>query len=204
MIRFTGAVLPLTFLALALAGCDDPDAPETDAPEDDDRKQTVFEVDVAEDMTRFLFDDAPLHEDGMPDGGNSFVTSGYLYPAGFLDTNEGVNADGSPAHPDKVIGTWTCRGFFLGEGAYEEGIALNTVQTYMLYDAPGYAADKLDANFIITQGFELMVPDIQVTRPITGTSGSMSGMFGEMDQVLEGFSAGGGVELSVVFDLIER
>ena len=31
---------------------------------------------------------------------------GYLYPAGTLETSNGVRADGTPEFPDKVIGRW--------------------------------------------------------------------------------------------------
>ena len=77
--------------------------------------------DVAEDITRFTFAAAPVFDDGMPAYGNAFVTQGYIYPAGTLsDGAEGVNPDGSPAYPDLVIGTWTCDGYFVGDGMRTE------------------------------------------------------------------------------------
>ena len=60
------------------------------------------EVEVAEDGTRFVFDEAPLLENGYPAYGNAFVTQGYIYPAGTLDGTNGVNADGSPEFPELV------------------------------------------------------------------------------------------------------
>ncbi|HZA22612.1 MAG TPA: hypothetical protein VFA32_08420, partial [Dehalococcoidia bacterium] len=39
----------------------------------------VLKFDVAEDATRFVFDEAPVFDDGLPAYGNAFVTSGYLY-----------------------------------------------------------------------------------------------------------------------------
>ncbi len=109
----------------------------------------------------------------MPNGGNSFVTSGYLYPEGSLADRDGVDADGGPAYPESVLGTWTCRGFFLGEGAYELGPALATTQTYMIYDEPGYDPLKLAPTLIVTDGFEMMVTDVPVTRAVIGTSGAL-------------------------------
>jgi hypothetical protein len=62
--------------------------------------------DVAEDLSRFVHDEAPVFDDGMPAFGNAFVTQGYVYPAGTLDGGvEGTTPEGGPAFPDKVIGT---------------------------------------------------------------------------------------------------
>ena len=44
--------------------------------------------DVAEDMTRFVFAEQPVHEDGMPAYGNPFITQGYIYPAGTLERRQ--------------------------------------------------------------------------------------------------------------------
>ena len=72
---------------------------------------------VAEDLSRFVYDGSPVFEDGMPAYGNAFVTQGYVYPAGTLDGGvEGTTPDGSPAFHDKVIGTWTCDGYYVGDG----------------------------------------------------------------------------------------
>src|SRR5262245_16726266 len=55
----------------------------------------VLEFDVAEDMTRFVFNKDVAYEDGMPADGSSFITRGYIYEPGTLDGTNGVNADGS-------------------------------------------------------------------------------------------------------------
>ncbi len=72
---------------------------------------SALQFDVAEDASRFVFDETPLHGDGLPAYGNEFVTQGYLYPPGTLtcvdNGCDGVNPDGSPEFPDLVIGTWT-------------------------------------------------------------------------------------------------
>ena len=74
----------------------------------------LVRFDVAEDHTRFVFSPAPVHEDGLPAYGNPFLTQGYIYEAGTLDGGvEGVNPDGSPAFPDRIIGSWTCDGWYV-------------------------------------------------------------------------------------------
>ena len=51
--------------------------------------------DVAEDHTRFIFDESgPLHDEGMPAYGNAFVTQGH--PEGVLDGADGRTKAGEP------------------------------------------------------------------------------------------------------------
>ena len=52
------------------------------ADDNDDETSEAFEFEVAEDATRFAFDDEPVFDDGMPGYGNPFVTQGYIYEAG--------------------------------------------------------------------------------------------------------------------------
>src|SRR3712207_7801 len=75
----------------------------------------VVQFDVAEDMSRFVFDKSVTHTDGMPKHGSAFITQGYIYPYGTLNGSNGVLANGKPEFPTKVIGEWTCRGWFVGE-----------------------------------------------------------------------------------------
>jgi hypothetical protein len=88
------------------------------AQADGGRRARTIEVDIAEDGTRFVIDEAPVFDDGFPAHGNPFVTQGYIYPAGTLTDSNGVNPDGSPEFPDKVLGEWSCSGFFIAEGAH--------------------------------------------------------------------------------------
>lgn len=82
----------------------------------------VFTVEVAEDVTRLVFNDAPVLEDGLPAYGNAYITQGYIYPEGtLLEGVSGSLKDGSPAFPDKVLGEWTSWGYHVGkEGAYTQ------------------------------------------------------------------------------------
>ncbi len=44
----------------------------------------TIKLNVAENATRFAFDEAPVHEDGLPAYDSSFITQGYTYEYGTL------------------------------------------------------------------------------------------------------------------------
>lgn len=136
--------------------------------------------DVAEDHTRIFMADNPLHENGMPAHGNAFVSQGYIYPAGTLDAGtKGVLEDGTPAFPDLVMGTWTCDGYFVGEGANATtGVWVISRQTFAFEDG----------DTIITQGTEIVDVGVENLRPVTGATGEYADLSGGMVQTLLGFS----------------
>ena len=171
--------------------------PLTDAP-------TQF--DVAESAARFAFDEAPVFEDGFPAYGNAFVTQGYIYPHGFLDDHEGIASDGGPAYPEMVIGEWTCRGWFIGNGARTvTGPWVITTQHYDLYDVPGYEAGKATGwNNLVSEGYEVADVDTVIRRPISAGTGVFRGAVGAVDQVLLGFNATEGVNLRFTLDIDAR
>ena len=145
--------------------------------------------DVAEDHTRFVFDEAPVFDDGMPAYGNAFITQGYIYPAGTLDAGvEGVNPDGSPAYPEQVIGVWTCDGFFVGDG-------MRTTEGPMVITRQVYAFE--DGDVLITQGPEFMADGVQFTRAVTGGTGDYADAPAELQQTFLGMSEGLGVRLQM-------
>jgi hypothetical protein len=142
----------------------------------------TLEVDIAEDGTRFAFDDAPVFDDGMPAHGNPFVTQGYIYPAGTLTDSNGVNPDGSPEFPEKVIGEWSCSGYFIGDGAHStEGAWVYTTQLFAFTDDPESGAET-----IVVTGYEGAEVGANVTGAITGGTGEYSKVAGEADQELLG------------------
>ena len=133
----------------------------------------MLRFDVAEDGTHFVFDPDLTDGDGMPGYGTSFVTHGYLYPAGTLSESNGVNADGSPEFPDQVLGEWICRGWFVGEGMRTTtGAIVVTSQLYSFGDTPGEA-------MISSDGYELADVGVEIARAITGGTGSFVGAGGE-------------------------
>ena len=160
-------------------------------------------VEIAENPFRFSFDTTgPVFEDGTPAYGNHFVTQGYIYPVDTLEGGDsGVNADGSPLYPDQVLGEWTCRGVFVGDGfATVSGPIVNTTQLFSFYPKPGYDPNKLgEAASLVTEGFELADVGVPVKRAITGGTQQFQRAKGEARQTLLGISEQFGVSLKVRF-----
>ncbi|MEN8132807.1 MAG: hypothetical protein ABFS45_22020 [Pseudomonadota bacterium] len=129
-----------------------------------------------------------MFDDGSPKAGNAFVTHGYIYEKGFFDTyNEGVDEQGNPVRPDLVIGEWTCRGYFVGDGMNTKtGPWVISTQTFDFYDKPGYHENQ-DRQFgkqmVTTEGYELVDVDKPVKRAITGGAGHFSTTKGEHKQI---------------------
>ncbi len=147
--------------------------------------------DVAEDINRFVYAEAPVFEDGMPAYGNPFITQGYVYPAGTLDGGvEGTLPDGSPAFPDKVIGTWTCDGFLVGDGMRTTTGAIVITRQIIAF---------ADGDLLITHGPELADVDVAVVRAVTGGTGDYADAPAEIRQTLLGMSDGYGVRLQMEF-----
>ena len=150
----------------------------------------VLRFDVAEDMTRFAFDPDLTHDDGMPAYGSAFITSGYIYPAGTLDGTNGVNPDGTPEFPEKVLGQWVCRGWFVGDGARTaNGAMVITTQLYTYGGELGHA-------MLVSDGYELADVGVQIDRAITGGTGPFTGADGVARQAFLGFNASEGVNLT--------
>lgn len=141
--------------------------------------------DVAEDHTRFVFAPAPVHTDGMPAYGNPFVTQGYIYEAGTLNAGgEGVNPDGTPAFPDRVIGTWNCDGYYVGDGAHTKtGTMIVSRQVFQFEDG----------GLIVSQGVELADYGVPMQRVITGGLGDYADLEAVLVQTNLGMSDGFGI-----------
>jgi hypothetical protein len=144
----------------------------------------TLEVDIAEDGTRFVIDEAPVFEDGFPAYGNAFITQGYIYPAGTLSDSDGVNPDGSPQCPNRVIGEWSCSGYFIADGAHTtEGSWVYTTQLFAFGDDPDSGAET-----VVVTGYEGAEVGEIVTGAITGGTGRYAAARGEADQELLGMN----------------
>ncbi len=148
--------------------------------------------DVAEDHTRIFMAAQPVHENGMPAHGNAFVSQGYIYPEGTLaDGTVGVLEDGSPAFPDLVLGTWTCDGYFVGEGGNATtGVWIISRQTFAFNDGAT----------VVTQGTEIADVGQPNLRPITGATKDYAEINGGLIQTTLGFTDFWGLSATYAFE----
>jgi hypothetical protein len=149
--------------------------------------EALTAFDVAEDLTRFVYAETPRFDDGMPAYGNAFVTQGYIYPAGTLDGGiEGTLPDGRPAFPEKVIGVWTCDGYFVGEGMRTKtGTFVVSRQVFQFFGE----------GLLVTDGPEIVNPGQAVERAIVGGTGEYAEAGPEIVQVMLGMTDGYGARL---------
>lgn len=176
LIVAVGAVLfaALGLATVALAGRKDkgPNAPFE-----------LLEIEVAEDVTAVVFDEAPVYDDGWPAHGNPFITMGYIYPKGTLNGTNGVLYDdeGNP-YPefDSVLGTWICYGRAIGEAGHAAtGPWAVSTQIFQFNEAYGNAT-------LVTSGYETMEVGAPVVRAVTGGTGAFLAARGEATQALLG------------------
>lgn len=177
-----GALALLAAVAVPLAG----------AVQAASGKVKVIELDVSEDMTRFIFDKDVTFEDGMPADGSAFITRGYLYEPGTLQGDgDGVNEDGSPQYPDKVIGEWICSGYMINDAGHATGgVWVFSTQFFQFGTTPG-------AQTIVSQGYELADVGVAISRAITGGTGAYADARGQGEQTMLGLNATDGVNLRV-------
>ena len=178
-------------LMLVLSACTPIVAPAVAALPQLQEEIQVLEFDVAEDMNRFIFDQDVVYEDGMPADGSSFITRGYLYEAGTLTESNGVNPDGSPEFPEKVIGEWICQGYMINDAGHAKGgVWVFSTQFFQFGKEAG-------AQTLVTTGYELADVGVAIARAITGGSGEYSTARGETSQIMLGLNASEGVNLRV-------
>ena len=157
---------------------------------------TIVQFDVSESGPRFVFDEAPVFDDGLPAYGNAFVTEGYIFPYGYLDTNQGVGEDGQPINPKDVIGRWTCRGWFVGDGAKTvTGPWVISTQLYDLGETPGSLT-------LVTDGLELVDKNVPGARAVSGGTGAYQLARGQALQTLLGHNTSEGVDLRVEITVV--
>jgi hypothetical protein len=154
-------------------------------------ESNTLRLEIAENGTKFTPDETPVFDDGLPAFGNEFITEGYIYPQGTLNGPNGVNPDGTPQFPNRVIGRWVCRGWHVGDGAHTvTGPWVITHQIFDLARTPGRMT-------IATDGFESPEVGLPIKRAITGGTGEFSEVRGESTQVFLGFNRSNGVSLLV-------
>jgi len=155
-----------------------------------------FEIDVSCDANSIRFEGPMGPNPDNPDGdpgphpyyGASFVVQGVIYSEGTLRTagfeSTGLMPDGTPEFPDRVIGQWTCRGWFVGDSKdpARGGIFTPTgpfVATTQIYNLD---TENQGDQLLISDGVELIDLNVPFKRPITGGTGIYRKARGEVTQ----------------------
>lgn len=156
----------------------------------------VLQLEIAEIPSRFA--PAPFAFDpktGAHSHGNSFITQGYIYPAGTLRGGEGVNPDGTALYPDKVLGEWSCWGLVGG------GDVARPMTTQVFQLGTGYGNKT-----IVTNGYEVL-DGTAYRRAIVGGTGPYAGASGEQTQTflaLNSYPPYGGATFTVELRITPR
>jgi hypothetical protein len=127
----------------------------------------TVKYDVAMNGFTFSFEGA-TNPAGFPATGTPFVIRGYIYPGGTFKKHgarSGVLADGSPEFPDRVLGTWYCRGWHLQDGDALTGPVVATTQVFE------FKAKVAGSRQLITDGIELADFGVWFERSATGGTG---------------------------------
>jgi hypothetical protein len=146
----------------------------------------VLRFDVAEDAGRFAWSGDSKVADGMPTGGTPYITQGYIYPEGTLTDSNGILPDGSPEFPDKVLGQWTCWGWWIGDPAHvKQSAPWITSHLFNFGATPGEAT-------IVTEGYSINDMGVALERAITGGTGPYTEARGVQLETNLGFNASKG------------
>lgn len=192
-------LITLIIAAIALAAA----APAAYASLAERGGSETLEFEVAEDMTRFVFDKDVVYDDGLPADGSSFITRGYLYAPGTLTCDaagkcDGVNADGSAQYPERLVGEWICSGYMINDAGHAKtGVWVVSTQFFQLGSTPG-------ATTLMSQGYELADVGVAISRAISGGTGAYKNARGQGQQTMLGLNATEGVTLRVQLDVQAR
>jgi hypothetical protein len=148
----------------------------------------VLRFEVAEDHSRFAWAGDPPLTNGLPDGRAPYVAQGYLYPEGTLNGTNGVNADGSPQFPDKVLGQWLCYGWYLGADDHVGAAPWVSSHLFNFGAAWGEAT-------LVSEGFDIDDVEVPMTRAIAGGSGPYADARGTQVETNLGLNATDGLNI---------
>jgi hypothetical protein len=151
-------------------------------------KDGVLRLETAEDHTRFAWAGNPPLVDGLPAQDDAYVAQGYIYPAGTLKGTDGVLEDGSPEYPDKVLGQWTCYGWWVGAGKPGETAPWLSVHVFNFGGEPGTA-------MLLTTGYDIDELVIPIDRAVTGGTGPYATARGVQTEVNLGYNTTNGINI---------
>jgi hypothetical protein len=134
------------------------------------------------------------------------MIQGFIYPAGTLTEGNGIiitqDENGKPVaepeFPDKVLGRWTCRGYFVGNGfRTTEGAWAVSTQFFAF-------GDEFGSKTLVSEGYELPgAVNGTLHRAITGGTGIYAGAEGTQLQGRIGLNATGAANFDIEFELIK-
>ncbi|MEA2595607.1 MAG: hypothetical protein QOF01_2076 [Thermomicrobiales bacterium] len=156
----------------------------------------TLRFDVAENATLFTWSGEPELADGVPVHRTAFVSQGYIYPDGTLTNGNGVNPDGSPEFPEKVLGQWSCWGWHVGAGAAEGAAPWLTTHLVSFGGVSGEAT-------LVSEGYSIDDLAVALERAITGGTGTFAGARGVQKETNLGFNATEGMNFRYEFSLAE-
>jgi hypothetical protein len=148
----------------------------------------VLRFEVAEDHSRFAWAGDPTLTNGVPEGRTAYIAQGYLYPTGTLTDANGVNADGTPEFPDKVLGQWLCYGWYLG--ADDHVGAAPWVSSHLFNFGSAWGAATL-----LSEGFDIDDVGVPMERAIAGGSGPYADARGTQLETNLGLNATDGLNI---------
>ncbi len=153
------------------------------------QKGNTFVIDVACDARTYTQNNVNPAASGS-NRGDTFIVSGKIYPGNTIPSGSGVF---SPDNPGS-IGTWICRGVWmvnLDQLAAGASPAFDTSQVYLLPD---------DSNQLFSEGLEGPQPTL---RAVTGGTGAMDGVTGQVQQQLLGTNVTGLFNFRFTFQVQE-
>jgi hypothetical protein len=147
----------------------------------------VLRFEVAEDGSRFTWSGDLALSDGLPDRDATYITQGYIYPEGTLNGSNGVLADGSPEFPDKVLGQWSCYGWYVGAGTPGQSPPWITSHLFNFGDTYGEAT-------LVSEGYSIDELEIPLERAIIGGTGDYAGARGVQRETNLGHNLSNGLD----------
>jgi hypothetical protein len=148
----------------------------------------VLRFDMAENASNFAWAGDPELRDGMPVHRTAFFTQGYLYPAGTLTETDGILVDGSPEYPEKVLGQFSCWGWYAG---IEAPTGTPRWLTAHLFNFGGPWGEAT----LVSQGYSIDDMGVPMERAITGGTGPFAAARGVQRETNLGFNGTDGLNI---------
>lgn len=187
-----GAIMALAFSASPGAAASTAD----EAIAQIEAEDGVLRFDVAENAIGYAWAGNPELTGGLPAERTAFMTQGYIYPEGTLTEDNGVNPDGSPEFPDKVLGQWSCWGWYLGSEAPDGTARWLTSHLVNFGDEPGGAT-------LVSEGYSIDDMEVALERAIVGGTGPYAGAAGVQIETNLGFNATNGINIRYEYRLAD-